>query len=101
ALLGHPRVDPHGDPIPTAAGQISNPELHRLSECIPGQQLRIARIEDQEEAFLRFAADNGLTPGMRFTVRQISPDDNAITIQTDAGDHLTLPTLAASKILVA
>src|SRR5438093_503083 len=34
ALLGHPRVDPHGDPIPSAKGRVpaDAARLHRLSE---------------------------------------------------------------------
>lgn len=101
ALLGHPRVDPHGDPIPTATGQIPQLRLHRLSESRQGQHLRIARIEDQEEGFLRFAAEKGLVPGTAFTVRDLNPAADAITIETDAGTELTLGTLAAGKILVS
>lgn len=100
-LLGHPRVDPHGDPIPSATGQIAKQALHRLSECRQGQQLRIARIEDQEEGFLRFAAEKGLTPGMRLKVRELHPAADAITIESESGTTITLGTLAASKIFVS
>src|SRR5438874_5345413 len=31
-LLGHPSVDPHGDPIPTAKGKVSEERLVRLPE---------------------------------------------------------------------
>src|SRR5438067_4637292 len=37
ALLGHPRVDPHGDPIPSAKGQVADAPLTSLAECQIGR----------------------------------------------------------------
>src|SRR5437762_4290247 len=31
AFLGHPSVDPHGDPIPTSKGKVSSPKLLSLA----------------------------------------------------------------------
>src|SRR5437764_4466966 len=33
ALLGHPSVDPHGDPIPTAKGHLDELRLDSLADC--------------------------------------------------------------------
>src|SRR5215813_10975620 len=33
ALLGHPSVDPHGDPIPTAKGKVSEERYQPLVDC--------------------------------------------------------------------
>src|SRR3954447_15853686 len=33
AFLGHPQVDPHGDPIPSAKGKVSHRSLTSLAEC--------------------------------------------------------------------
>lgn len=99
-LLGHPEFDPHGDPIPTATGQIAQREVQRLSDCAAGQRVTIARIEDQEERFLRFAAEKGLIPGTVLQVRAQNPVADAVTIELQAGAKLTLGTLAASKIMV-
>src|SRR5882672_11297856 len=46
-LLGHPSVDPHGDPIPSAKGKVSEDRLVRLPEAGMNQKVRIARIVDQ------------------------------------------------------
>src|SRR5918993_593194 len=35
--LGHPTVDPHGDPIPTEDGSIDEPDFVRLADVSPGQ----------------------------------------------------------------
>src|SRR5678815_1500091 len=46
AILGHPSVDPHGDPIPTSEGKVAPQKLLSLAECEPHQRLRITRIAD-------------------------------------------------------
>src|SRR5688572_29494314 len=61
ALLGHPSVDPHGDPIPTSKGKLATPKLESLAECEVGRPVRIARVSDQEPAFLQFLNRSGLT----------------------------------------
>lgn len=99
-LLGHPRFDPHGDPIPTATGQMSAPETIRLSQAQAGQSVRIARIEDQEEAFLRFASQNGLTPGAILKIDEMNAAADSLTLSVENGPKLTLGTVAASKIFV-
>src|SRR5438067_5037004 len=37
ALLNHPSVDPHGDPIPSAKGQVADAPLTSLAECQIGR----------------------------------------------------------------
>src|SRR5882672_3561077 len=54
ALLGHPSVDPHGDPIPTARGDVKQSPMKSLADCAVGTPMRVARIVDQEPAFLQF-----------------------------------------------
>lgn len=50
ALLGHPTVDPHGDPIPTLQGGLTPQDhLRGLLECEPGEEIVIQRVLDQSE----------------------------------------------------
>src|SRR5205814_3446818 len=65
ALLGRPSVDPHGDPIPSAKGKLAADarRLRTLGDCDLHRPMRIARVVDQEPAFLQFAERCGLTPG--------------------------------------
>jgi DtxR family Mn-dependent transcriptional regulator len=99
-LLGHPSVDPHGDPIPTSKGKVAPQKLLSLAECEPDQPLRITRIADQEPAFLQFLHRNGLTPGVTLTIRSRDAQaDNVLLILADQS-HLSLGTAAASKIWV-
>src|SRR4051812_45174174 len=69
AVLGHPSVDPHGDPIPSARGDVSASPITSLADCPVGVPLRIARILDQDSSFLQFVDRCGLTPGTTITVQ--------------------------------
>lgn len=68
SLLGHPAVDPHGDPIPTSDGQTHTIiGAFRLSDAGVGPH-RVHRISDAEPRNLEAAAALGLTPGARVEV---------------------------------
>src|SRR5882672_10404518 len=53
ALLGHPSVDPHGDPIPPAKGKMVGTPHLSLMDAELRTPLRVARVGDQEPAFLQ------------------------------------------------
>src|SRR6185369_11693499 len=47
AFLGHPSVDPHGDPIPTADGALEEPKGTPLAQLPRGERFRVVRVVDQ------------------------------------------------------
>ena len=99
-LLGHPSVDPHGDPIPSAEGVLANRQLDSLSSCESGQQATIARILDQDTRFLKLVNQYGLVPGTSVKVKKRDTLADAITLSPDGNDTVTLGLSAASKIFV-
>lgn len=100
ALLGHPEVDPHGDPIPTAKGQVAAPQSRSLAECDLGRPYQVARITDQDPRFLQFAERNGLVPGVTLTLAARDASADAVVISCDGRGTTTVGTAAAAKILV-
>src|SRR5436190_3055612 len=52
ALLGRPSVDPHGDPIPSARLDVRESAQQSLADCALNTPLRVARVLDQDAAFL-------------------------------------------------
>ena len=62
-MLGHPDTDPHGDPIPGKEGTILERHLETLLTCPVATPVVVARVTDQDPAFLRFVERNGLKPG--------------------------------------
>jgi len=60
-FLGHPTVDPHGDPIPAANGLMRRQPQEGLpvTAWSSGDSVRIIRVIDQSSEFLRYLADQG------------------------------------------
>jgi DtxR family Mn-dependent transcriptional regulator len=100
AVLGHPEVDPHGDPIPTHRGQVRQRPGTGLDECPPGEPVRVARVVDQTPEFLRFADRHGLTPGATLRVVEREPAAGALRVRGSDGDVVALGLEAARNILV-
>ena len=98
ALLNHPTVDPHGDPIPTRRGQIDQTVFGSLMEQVANVELRIERVTDQSPEFLQFVRRSGLHPGNQVIVESIDRAADAVTLETERG-IVTIGTQAASKIL--
>ena len=48
AALGHPSVDPHGDPIPSAKGRVKESPMMSLADCPVDSVLRMSRVVDQD-----------------------------------------------------
>lgn len=65
ARLGHPRADPHGDPIPGADGDVPPTQGVRLSEIESGDSVRVVRISDSDPDVLRLLEGLGIGVGTR------------------------------------
>jgi DtxR family Mn-dependent transcriptional regulator len=100
AVLGHPKADPHGDPIPTAKGLLHEPHRMSLADCPENSPQQVARVLDQEPVFLQFAERNGLVPGAAVVVAKRDAAAEAVRIRVGKRDEVSLGMAAAAKILV-
>ena len=98
-LLGHPEVDPHGDPIPTSKGKLTNRPLESLAECDVNRAVRIARVMDQNPQFLQFVDRANLKPGTQVVVKQRDELADSVIVLA-RGSTVTLGSSSAAKILV-
>src|SRR5438034_9612522 len=71
--LGDPQYDPHGAPIPTAAGEIEEAELVSLADVSVGTRLELCQVGSQDPARLRYFAEQGLKPVVLLTVPARQP----------------------------
>lgn len=101
ALLGHPKVDPHGSPIPRANGEVADESTQSLSSCEAGRTYRIARVADADAKFLQFAERNGLIPDALVTVESVDESADAVVVTCHGRGSCTLGTAAAERIFVA
>lgn len=98
-LLGHPELDPHGAPIPSAAGDMPARQLTLLADAKIGAPLRVAQVPD-EPAMLRFLSEKGLVPGTPCRLLAVDAVAETATLEGPGG-VLTLGLSAAKKVWVA
>lgn len=98
--LGHPRFDPHGDPIPAEDGSMREPRVVPLSELVKGQGGRLARVLDQRGESLRFLRRHGLTVTSKITVAAKEPGAGIIVVRTADGAEVPLSEVAAKAVLI-
>jgi DtxR family Mn-dependent transcriptional regulator len=82
--VGDPRYDPHGAPIPTAAGEIEEAELLTLADARIGAELVLRQVGDEDPARLRYLAEQGLLPGTRMAVVDRQPFNGPTTVRIGA-----------------
>jgi DtxR family Mn-dependent transcriptional regulator len=93
--LGEPRYDPHGAPIPTAAGEIEEAELITLAAAPVGAAVVLRQVGDEDPARLRYLAEQGLTPGTHLTVVERQPFNGPTTVASSSGTRVVGQELAA------
>ena len=98
-FLGRPILDPHGDPIPDATGNIRGSEAVPLADFKPGDSAKVVRIADQDAAFLRFIAESRLKPGTAIHIIAVNEQADSIEIQPENGTAIALSRSAAKKVL--
>jgi len=103
-LLGDPRYDPHGDPIPTASGQVPPIVGQSLKEKPVGWEGRIVHIEDEPEDLYEQVVRRGLAPGI--VLRVVGRDQHrvsllaegqAVDISKDAADNIRVSAFAPEE----
>jgi DtxR family Mn-dependent transcriptional regulator len=92
--MGDPVYDPHGDPIPTASGQVRRPASEQLTDVTPGSMVRIVHVEDEPESTYRILRDAQLQSGMIITV--VDRTAEGIEIDTGVNRCLLAPIVAAN-----
>jgi DtxR family Mn-dependent transcriptional regulator len=99
SFLGHPTVDPHGDPIPRADGSLTETEGAPLTNFPRGQRFRVVRVVDQDPAFLRYLTECGLDLNATGELLENRPEAGALVFKLR--DHpVALGHVAAAKVLV-
>ena len=100
AALGHPAVDPHGDPIPEADGSIHELVCTPLADVPVGETVEIRRVDEREPERLRYLASLGLVPGAVLTVSGHEPFGGPVTVEA-AGDQHVIGQELAQVVLCA
>jgi DtxR family Mn-dependent transcriptional regulator len=95
--LGDPRFDPHGDPIPTTAGELPSVQGVPLIDCPAGCDGVVTHIEDEPESVYREIVASGVAPGMRVRVQENTPSQLRVNVE---GVLAKFSRAAAANVLI-
>jgi DtxR family Mn-dependent transcriptional regulator len=95
--LGDPRYDPHGDPIPDAAGELRHHGGRPLTGLPAGAMARIVHVEDEPETVYGVLVELGMHPGQVVSVEEATP---ALVVIRTEGHTLSLGPAAAANLSV-
>ena len=85
--LGNPTHDPHGDPIPTASGEIREGETRSLADLAEGERGVLTRVSDAEPEMLRYLSARGIERGTTIEVVRREPFGGPLTVRVAGREH--------------
>jgi DtxR family Mn-dependent transcriptional regulator len=96
AKLGDPRLDPHGDPIPTLEGKVEQGETVALGDLDDGARGVFTRVSDSDPEKLRYLHERGIAPGMPLAVVSRDPFGGPLRVEIGGREHALGGELAAA-----
>jgi DtxR family Mn-dependent transcriptional regulator len=101
SYLGHPKSDPHGDPIPNANGIFAKSNSVLLSETIQGTRGKFVGVTDHSPSFLNYLDKLGLSLGDLITVKAIEDFDKSYILHLKGRKEVTVSHKVATSLLLS
>ncbi len=98
-MLGYPKVDPHGSPIPDKNGKVDWISYIKLSECKTGQSVTLRAVTHSSAEFLQYLNNQQLSLGQKLKIKSIESFDGSMQIQF-GGKTNTFSHVVCEKLLV-
>jgi len=96
-LLGNPRYDPHGDPIPSSTGHLPPKRGIPLNELDDDITADVVHIEDEPKEIYAEILSRGLHPGMQ--LKRTGDSTEGIMLQVE-GRQMELPHVLVQNVSV-
>mgnify|MGYP002777949449 CR=1 FL=1 len=81
AFLGHPQVDPHGDPIPDSRGKIKSLSQIPLDQMTVGFKGIIMAVKDSDSNLLKYLDKIGARPGVKLQLTDKEEYDQSMEVK--------------------
>jgi DtxR family transcriptional regulator, Mn-dependent transcriptional regulator len=101
AFLGHPKFDPHGEPIPSSEGKLPAFSLKTLQDVGLGESIRVIAVKDTSKAFLQYLLKLNIGLGTLIRVTEKIEFDGSLTILIDNTEKVTISEKLAASVFVA
>ncbi len=99
AAMGHPATDPHGDPIPTARGELAEPPSKAVTDWPTKTPARIVHLEDEPPVVFAQIVAQGFRLGQ--TIWIVQADASRIVLSDGEETHVLAPIVAANIFVSA
>lgn len=99
-LLGHPKIDPHGSPIPDKNGKMVWKEYNKLSECNVGEVIKLSAVINTSNEFLKFLNSRELSLGLKVRIKSIEAFDKTMIVSYGKHLHENLSVAVCERLLV-
>lgn len=84
-MLGYPKIDPHGSPIPDKTGKLEWKPYKKLSDCKAGDHVKLAAVLNSSAEFLKFLNTRNLKLGTRLRIKSVEKFDGSMMISLPKG----------------
>lgn len=99
-FLGHPKYDPHGDPIPNAKGEIEDTPTDTLNMLSPGEECKVISAKDSSTSFLNYLDKVKISLGAHVCIIDHFDFDDSYSISVDGSSPFTISKKAAENIYI-
>ena len=99
-FLGFPQYDPHGDPIPSASGEMVLISRLMLEEATVGRTYKVIGVKDSSPEFLQYLKMLDVGIGTSITVKEKINFDNSMMIQIGENRQTTVSRVFSQNLLI-
>jgi DtxR family Mn-dependent transcriptional regulator len=99
-LLGFPKLDPHGSPIPDKNGKMLRIDYVKLSSCKPGDKVLLSAVINTSADFLQFLNSRNLSLGLKLEILSVEPFDSTMVVKYKNKPSETLSHKVCDSLLV-
>ena len=100
ALLGFPKIDPHGSPIPDREGRIIVVSHIKLSDCKPGEKVKLIALAHSSSDFLKFLNSRDLSLETELEIKSVEEFDNSMTVSYNNHPSEVFSQIVCERLLV-
>lgn len=99
-LLGYPKIDPHGSPIPDKNGNLVWKEYNKLSNCKAGETIKVAAVINTSSDFLKYLNSREMRLGSKMKIKSVEQFDKSMVVSYGKHESETLSYMVCERLLV-
>lgn len=99
-LLGHPKNDPHGDPIPDKFGKFKHSNEVPLDQLKEGDQCVLHGVNDDSAEFLQYLDRISIELGSNITIIEKFPFDHSMKIKINLRNEINISATVSENLSV-